>query len=59
MLNTGRPEQVLQFFKMSDVDPRELIVLFEDLTKDLRPQLNDHIGDLRGLTPLGLRYKAV
>jgi len=28
---------------MSDIDPRELIILFEDLTKDLRPALNDHI----------------
>ena len=56
MLNTGHPEQVLQFFKMSDVDPRELIVLFEDLSKDLRPALNSHIGALSGLTPLGRKY---
>ena len=47
MLNTGYPEHVLQFFKMSDIDPRELIILFDDLTRDLRPALNDHIRSTR------------
>jgi len=46
MLNTGRPEQVLQFLKMSDVDPRELIMLFKELELDLRPNLNDHVRHL-------------
>ena len=59
MLNTGHPEQVLQFFKMSDVDPRELIVLFEDLSKDLRPALNSHIGALSGLTYLERKYRLI
>ena len=59
MLNTGHPEKVLQFFKMSDVDPRELIVLFDDLTKDLRPALNDHLGTMQGLTPLDRVYRGI
>lgn len=59
MLNTGKPEQVLQFFKMSDVDPRELIILFEDLTKDLRPALNDHIERLSDQKVLEKMYKQI
>ena len=40
-------EQVLNFLKMSDIDPRELIILFDDIQKDLRPALNDHIRSMR------------
>ena len=47
MLNNGQPEQVLNFLKMSDIDPRELIILFDDIQKDLRPALNDHIRSMR------------
>ena len=59
MLNTGRPEQVLQFFKMSDIDPRELIILFDDLTRDLRPALNDHIRQLKDLKDLNTQYRVL
>ena len=59
MLNTGHPEHVLQFFKKSDVDPRELIMLFDDLSKDLRPALNDHISAMSGLTKLEWMYKTI
>lgn len=56
MLNTGKPDQVLQFFKNSDVDPRELIMLFKDLESDLRPYLNDHVRLNRGHVYLLERY---
>jgi len=54
MLNLGHPEKMLSFFKNSDVDPRELIILFDDLQKDLRPALSlhievNHISKMRGL----------
>ena len=29
MLNTGHPGQIKQYFKQTDVDPRELILLFK------------------------------
>ena len=58
MINTGKPEQTLQFFKMTDVDPRELIILFDDLTKDLRPALNDHICQLRDGQDLNKHYQS-
>ena len=57
MLNTGNPEAVLRFLKMSDIDPRELIVLFDDLTTCLRPALNDHVRQLQHLRHLEQVYK--
>ena len=42
MLNTGQPDNILNFFKMSDVDPRELIMLFKDLYEELRSSLSEH-----------------
>jgi len=31
MLNIGQPEKMNRHFKLSDVDPRELIFLFDEL----------------------------
>ena len=42
MLNIGEPKKMNKHFKMSDVDPRELIFLFDELQQALRPALNDH-----------------
>lgn len=42
MLNIGQPEKMNRHFKLSDVDPRELIFLFDELQQALRPALNDH-----------------
>jgi hypothetical protein len=33
MLNFGQPDQIKQYFKQTDLDPRELILLFKELTK--------------------------
>lgn len=59
MFNTGQPERVFQFFKMSDVDPRELIVLFDDLTRDLRPTFNEHMTSLGNVVSLDRKYKSI
>ena len=42
MLNTGKPENILRFFRQTDVDPRELIMLFKDLMEILRGAMHDH-----------------
>ena len=32
LLNTGQPKEILHWFKNTEVDPRELLLLFKDLT---------------------------
>ena len=59
MLNSGKPEHVLNFLKMSDVDPRELITLFDDIAEDLRPALNDHIRTMRSSVTLSKQYETL
>ena len=46
LLNIGKPDKVLNFFKQSEVDPRLLIMLFKELQEDLRPTLNDHVTNI-------------
>ena len=43
MLVNGYPDLCVIYFKQSDVDPRELLILFSDLTQALH--LNYHISD--------------
>ena len=42
LLNTGRPKEILNWFKNTDVDPRELLLLFKDLTTNSQA-LMDHL----------------
>ena len=42
-MKNGQPNEVcLAYFKKSDVDPRELILLFEDLTNALNTSFDSH-----------------
>ena len=50
---------MLNFLKMSDVDPRELIILFDDIAEDLRPALNEHIQTMRSTETLSKNYEAL
>ena len=61
MLNIGQPEKMLRHFKLSDVDPRELIFLFDELQQALRPALNDHTNTnhIQGTTTLKKFYNAI
>ena len=46
MLNTGRPKEILYWFKNTDVDPRELLLLFKDLTVTSQVLIQDHVKTL-------------
>jgi len=48
-------------FKLTDVDPRELIFLFDELLQALRPALNDHIqpNHIQQTTTLAKAYRQV
>lgn len=60
MLINGWPQEVPDFFIKSNVDPRELIILFDELQKDLRPSFNEHIHNQRNMnTTLRRQYNTL
>ena len=61
MINIGQPEHMNRHFRLSDVDPRELIFLFDELLQALRPALNDHIqpNHIQQTTTLAKAYRQV
>lgn len=46
MLNTGHPDQIIQYFKNTDIDPRELILLFAQLSKTSSTLVQQHLKSL-------------
>lgn len=48
LLLSGEPEQAKNYLRNSDVDPRELILMIDDLRDALRPAINSHMRKKEG-----------